>query len=100
MLSLFHDRGIEPRIAHEARELQIAIGLVAAEEGVCLVPESVKQSRSEDVRYVELSEVATSPIIMSQRAGDRSPDIELMKRIIVQTYEDWGYPIPEGMRSV
>lgn len=32
VISLFHDHGINPRIAHEARELQIAIGLVAAEE--------------------------------------------------------------------
>ncbi|HEY0270392.1 MAG TPA: LysR substrate-binding domain-containing protein, partial [Sphingomonas sp.] len=44
VIALFHDRGLDPRIAHEARELQIAIGLVAAEEGVCLVPESVQRS--------------------------------------------------------
>ena len=98
VLSLFRDQGLEPRIAQEVRELQTAIGLVAAEEGICLVPESVRQSRSEDVRYLELSDPATSPIIMSQRVGDHSPHIALMSKIIVQTYGDWGYPIPEPLR--
>ena len=31
VISIFRDRGLEPHIAHEARELQTAIGLVAAE---------------------------------------------------------------------
>jgi DNA-binding transcriptional LysR family regulator len=50
VLSLFHDHGFSPCVAHEVRELQIAIGLVAAEEGVCIVPESVQRSRVDDVR--------------------------------------------------
>lgn len=98
VLSLFHDQGLDPHIAHEVRELQIAIGLVAAEEGICVVPVSVRQSRSDDVHYLELAESATSPIIMSQRVGDHSPDIDLMSTIIVRTYKDWGYPIPETLR--
>jgi DNA-binding transcriptional LysR family regulator len=98
VLSLFRDQGLEPRVAQEVRELQIAIGLVAAEEGICLVPESVRQSRSDDVHYLELAERATSPIIMSQRAADRSPDIDLISAIIVRTYNACGYPIPETLR--
>jgi DNA-binding transcriptional LysR family regulator len=100
VLSLFHDHGLELRVTQEVRELQIAIGLVAAEEGICLVPESVRQSRTDDVRYLELAEPATSPIIMSQRVGDHSPDIDLMGAIIVRTYTDWGYPIPETLRRL
>jgi DNA-binding transcriptional LysR family regulator len=49
VLVLFHDRGLEPQVAQEARDLQIAIGLVAAEEGICLVPETVQKSRVDDV---------------------------------------------------
>jgi len=98
VLSMFHDHGLHPRIAQEARELQIAIGLVAAEEGICLVPESVRQSRTDDVNYLLLEEPVTSPIIMSQRAGDHSPDIDLMAKVIVRTYTEWAYPIPESMR--
>jgi DNA-binding transcriptional LysR family regulator len=99
VLSLFHDHGIEPRIVHEARELQIAIGLVAAEEGVAVVPESVRRSRSEDVRYRDLAETATSPIIMSQRVGDHSPEMLLMTGIIAHQYAAWGYDVPDALTA-
>ncbi len=99
VLSLFHDQGLDPRIAQEARELQTAIGLVAAEEGICLVPESVQKSRVDDVRYRELTEPATSPIIMSKRDHDPSPEIILMADIIARMYGRWGYAVPEGMRQ-
>jgi len=94
VLSLFHDHGLAPRVVHETRELQIAIGMVAAEEGVCVVPESVRQSRSEDVRYLDIIEPAQSPIIMSFRKGERSPELRIMARVISETYHDWGYSIP------
>lgn len=98
VLSLFRDNGIEPRIAHEARELQIAIGLVAAEEGFAIVPESVRRGRTEDVRYRPLREHATSPIIMSLRASDVSAEARLMGDIIAARYREWGYPIPEALQ--
>ncbi|NOW45195.1 DNA-binding transcriptional LysR family regulator [Novosphingobium sp. SG751A] len=98
VISLFRDHAIEPRIVHEARELQIAIGLVAAEEGIAIVPESVRRARSHDVAYRELAEPATSPIIMSHRAGDTSPELELMGSVIARMYEEWGYGVPAGLR--
>jgi LysR family transcriptional regulator, benzoate and cis,cis-muconate-responsive activator of ben and cat genes len=97
VIALFHDRGLEPRIAHEARELQIAVGLVAAEEGVCIVPVSVQKSRVEGVRYKRLAEPATSPIIMSYRLGDKMPELGLMADIIARMYEIWGYDVPDGL---
>lgn len=97
VLSLFHDNGLTPNVVHEARELQIAIGLVAAEEGVAIIPESVRKARTEDVRYVELAEPASSPIIMSHRVGDFSPEIVMFMRIIARKYSDWGYPVPDAL---
>lgn len=97
VLSLWRDYGIEPRIAHEARELQIAIGLVAAEEGIAIVPESVRRARSHDVVYRELAETATSPIIMSHRPGDHSPELALMIATIARKYRDWGYDVPTAL---
>jgi DNA-binding transcriptional LysR family regulator len=91
VISLFRDFGHEPRIIHEARELQIAIGLVAAEEGVAIVPESVARSRTDDVVYRDLLEPATSPIIMSQRMDDTAFELQLMATIITEKYEEWGY---------
>ena len=76
VLSLFRDHGLTPRVAHEVRELQTAIGLVASEAGVCIVPESVQRLRRDDVVYLPLEEQdARSPIIISHRASDHSPNI-------------------------
>jgi DNA-binding transcriptional LysR family regulator len=94
VMSLFRDNGIEPRIVHEARELQIAIGLVAAEEGMAIVPESVRRARSHDVAFRDLVEPATSPIIMSHRPGDHSAELAIMAAIIARQYEEWGYAVP------
>jgi DNA-binding transcriptional LysR family regulator len=94
VISLFRDHAVEPRIVHEARELQIAIGLVAAEEGMAIVPESVRRARSHDVAYRELTEPATSPIIMSHRPGDRSLELALMTQVVARKYQDWGYDVP------
>lgn len=97
VISLFRDHAIEPKIVHEARELQIAIGLVAAEEGIAIVPESVRRARSHDVVFRDLAETATSPIIMSHRAGDRSPELALMTSIVAQQYANWGYDVPAAL---
>jgi DNA-binding transcriptional LysR family regulator len=100
VLGLFHDHGLTPTVAHEARELQIAIGLVAAEEGVCIVPESVQKSQVDGVSYRELVEPVTSPIILSHRAGDHSPELALMAQIIANCYAEWGYTVPEGLERL
>lgn len=97
VVSLFRDHQIEPRIVHEARELQIAIGLVAAEEGMAIVPESVRRARSQDVAFRELLEPASSPIIMSYRSGDRSLELRLMADVIARHYAAWGYDVPTGL---
>lgn len=76
VLSVFRDHGLTPRIAHEVRELQTAIGLVASQAGLCIVPESVQRLRRDDILYLPLAEQdARSPIIISQRASDRSSNI-------------------------
>ncbi len=100
VLSLFHDNGLEPKNTYEARELQIAIGLVAAEEGVAIIPESVRRSRPDDVRYLDLAEPATSPIIMSHRVGDHAPELLAFMRIVARKYRDWGYPVPEALSDI
>jgi DNA-binding transcriptional LysR family regulator len=98
VIALFHDRGLEPRVAHEARELQTAVGLVAAEEGVCIVPVSVQKSRVEGVRYKRLLDPATSPIIMSYRVNDKMPELGLMADVIARMYDIWGYDVPDALR--
>ena len=98
VISLFRDRGLEPNVVHEARELQSAVGLVAAEVGVAIVPASVQRLRRDDIVYRELAEPGiSSPIIMSRRIGEHSPQLALMSRVIIEAYAAWGLPAPKGL---
>ncbi len=100
VISLFRDRGLEPNIVHEARELQTAIGLVAAEIGCAIVPFSVARLKRDDIVYRDLDDpAAASPIIMSRRAGDTSPMLAVMSHVIVETYTAWGWPAPAGLED-
>ncbi len=93
VLSLFRDHGIEPGAIQEVRELQTAIGLVAADAGVCIVPESVRRLERGDVIYREMSDHATSPIILSHRRGDQSELLHTLIEVVERMYSDWGWPI-------
>ncbi|MCB4823577.1 LysR family transcriptional regulator [Roseicella sp. GB24] len=91
VLALFRERGLRPALVHEVRELQTALGLVAAESGVCLVPASVERLRRDNVVYRPLDEAgAVSPIIMSTRKGDKSPEIGLVLRLVKDMYRKEG----------
>jgi LysR family transcriptional regulator, benzoate and cis,cis-muconate-responsive activator of ben and cat genes len=91
VLALFRERGLKPTAVHEVRELQTALGLVAAETGICLVPASVERLRRDNVVYRPLDEPgAVSPIIMSTRKDDRSPEIGLVLRLVKELYREEG----------
>jgi DNA-binding transcriptional LysR family regulator len=91
VLSLFREAGLKPPSVHEVRELQTALGLVAAEAGVCLVPASVERLRRDNVAYRPMDAVqAVSPIIMSARKGDRSPELILIVKLIRGLYRKAG----------
>ena len=91
VLALFREHGLKPPVVHEVRELQTALGLVAAETGICLVPASVERLRRDNVVYRALDEPgAVSPIIMSTRADDRSPEIALILTLVKSMYQKQG----------
>ncbi|TDN70070.1 LysR family transcriptional regulator [Paraburkholderia sp. BL10I2N1] len=77
-LSALRDHALEPKAVHEVRELQTALGLVAAQVGVSLVPESVEGLRAHGVVYRPVLDAnVSSPIIMSRRLQDESPTTTL-----------------------
>ena len=89
VLAFYRDQGLEPKVAFEVRELQTALGMVAAGAGVCLVPASVRRLGRDDVAYVDLDEPKiTSPIIMSYRTNDKSP-LFLHLRKLVREFDEW-----------
>jgi DNA-binding transcriptional LysR family regulator len=89
VLSIFRDRGLKPEAVHEVRELQTALGLVAAETGVCLVPVSITRLRRDNVEYREVDDpTAISPNIMSCRKNDSSPDLASILGLLRDIYAE------------
>ena len=88
VLSLLHAEDVRPAEVHEVREIQSALGLVASDAGLCIVPSSARQVRS-DLHYRMIEgERATSPVILNHRVGDNSRYIELIKALIVEMYAE------------
>ncbi|WP_274570952.1 LysR family transcriptional regulator [Neisseria leonii] len=88
VLSIFADYGLKPANVMEVRELQIALGMVAAGEGVSIVPTSLYGLRRNDVQYMALSDVqAVSPIIMSVRNMDPSDSLRAILDVVYQVYD-------------
>ncbi len=69
------------------RELQAALGLVAADMGVCIVPAAARL-RSDLVYRLIDDEQATSPIILSHRLNDDSWYIPAIKELIAEMYAE------------
>lgn len=77
VLGLFARHGLQIKVVQWTNELQTAIGLIAAGIGITLVPESVRILHRDDIGYAGLQEDdATSPIILSHRAGDVSASLQ------------------------
>ncbi len=87
VLALYRERELRPSTVHEVRELQTALGLVAANAGICLVPASVQRLKRDDVVYRPLDEAkAMVPVIMSHRRDERSAELELLLNLIEDLY--------------
>ncbi len=85
VLGMLHEKGIKLAEVHEVRELHAALGLVAAEVGLCIVPAAARL-RSDLVYRLIADEKATSPIILSHRLNDDSWYIGAIKQLIVEMY--------------
>lgn len=96
-LSLLRDHGVTPSVIHEVKELQTALGLVAAEDGICIVPTSVNMMGRQDIIFRELVQHAVSPIIVSHRKRNESPHLAIMIEVIAKLYGQWGWSLPSGM---
>ncbi|WP_138472775.1 LysR family transcriptional regulator [Poseidonocella sp. HB161398] len=101
VLQLLNGHGVRPSELEEVSELQTALGLVAAEVGLCVVPASARRLRA-DIRYRILEGAqATSPVVLSHRASDSSPYVALVKRLIEEMYaENPPWLAPEDNLSV
>ncbi|MFT0852005.1 LysR substrate-binding domain-containing protein [Achromobacter sp. F4_2707] len=87
VLNLIHDKKIRPSQVFEVRELQTALGLTAADVGLCVIPAAAKFRSDLVYRKIE-DESATSPVILSHRMNDSSWYIEAVLDILDELYAD------------
>jgi DNA-binding transcriptional LysR family regulator len=93
VLAAFNEANLTPDHVTEVRELQIAMGLVAAGQGLSIVPESVQGMHHRHVVYRKLDDKhAVSPILFSVRHMDRSPELQNMLAAVYSVYDDIGMP--------
>lgn len=91
LLHLFAQYGISPFMTTTVSDLQVALGLVAAGEGITLVPASLKTVRTEQIVYRRLlHENATSPIYLHTLKDFVHPKIPDLLGAIYQVYERRG----------
>ena len=87
VLALYRSHGLKPDTILEVRDVQTALGLVAADVGFSLVTASVQHLRRDKVEYRTLEEAhAASPLFMSHRVNDNSPEIAIMLDAIRHVY--------------
>ena len=92
VLTFYRDQGLAPHVAFEVRELQTALGLVAAGAGITLVPASVRRLGRDDIAFIDLDEPELiSPIIMSYRTNDMSPMLAQLLTLI-RGFDEWRPP--------
>lgn len=91
VLAVLGEANVTPGAVMEVRELQIAMGLVAAAQGIAIVPESVQAMHHRNVEYRPLEDKhASSPILFSVRHMDRSPEVANLLAAVYSIYDDLG----------
>lgn len=86
--SLFLEYGLEPKRFTVLDCLQQSLGMVAAGEGICIVPESVKIMQFRHVNYLPLVDAAAvSPIYLIVRNEDEGQYIRLLMDCVYQVYD-------------
>ena len=87
VFTILRDHGLAHDNVEEVRDVQVALGLVASEAGLALVPSSMRHVQRSDITYVRIrDEAATSPIILSVRVGDTSREVRLFEQIARDTF--------------
>ena len=87
--SLFYEHGLDPSNLVEIREVQLALGLVAADEGICIIPQSARAIQIPNLKFIPLLDnAAVSPIFFAARNLDDSSNIRSLLESSYQVYSE------------
>ena len=92
VLELFETRNLKVKYYTEVRELHIALGLVAAGEGITIVPKTLQHLRNQEISYIPFENNSlTSPVIMNIRHFDKSELLMTLLEVTYQIYDEEGF---------
>lgn len=85
---LFAEYGLKPNNIKYISNIQLALGIVASGEGVCIVPQNSKSIHMVNLKYLPILDTgAVSPIFFSFREGDDNEYIHLLLKTIELIYQ-------------
>lgn len=91
LLNLFAQHGMTPLTTTKVSDLQVALGLVAAGEGITLVPASLQTVRTEQISYQNLlDDNVTSPIYLHTLKDVVHPRVADLLAATYQVYDNRG----------
>lgn len=87
VVDIFNERKIKLSNFREVRELQVALGLVAAGEGLTIVPHTVAHIRRDEIAYINFDDPhVASPIIISMRKFEKSEILDTLLKVSKENY--------------
>lgn len=87
LLQLFEQQHLQVKSYVKVRDIQIALGLVAASEGITLVPESLKNVRNEQICYLPVLDDVSSPIFINLLTHIHHPMLAELQQAILKVYQ-------------
>ncbi|WNB88834.1 LysR substrate-binding domain-containing protein [Glutamicibacter protophormiae] len=81
--------GFQPRVAQSTPEISAMLSLVAAGQGVAVVPEQVRALRLDGVVYEDLADAAGPDLVLAWRGEDRSAVLRGVLELVVELAEQW-----------
>lgn len=86
--NLFAEHGLAPKNIKTVSNIQLALGLVASGEGVCIVPQNSRAIHMANLSYLPIMDAgAMSPIFFSYREGDDNTHIQMLLKTIELIYQ-------------
>jgi DNA-binding transcriptional LysR family regulator len=89
ILSLYLDRGLTPVRIVEVQEMHTALVMVAAGNGVCIVPDAARGLQHPDLSFRTLAGLPTVPITLSRRAGAIASEVAIFREALLQLVAEW-----------
>lgn len=90
--NMFINHNLKLQYVELVRDIQLAIGFVAANEGICIVPESAVKVSIDNVAYLPIQDtLAKTRILSSVRQEEKDPKILKIFECIQEVYKNEGF---------